>query len=177
LVDLGHHLQGANIEQVVAYLLRVGRLGGFHFNDAKYADDDLTAGSLRPYTLFLIFNELVLGRNDLEVKNPDWTYMIDESHNLKDPIEDLIQAVEAIQRALVQALIVKAEALEDAQQNNDVTMAQEILQRAFRTDVTPLLREARRRMGAAIDPLAAYRQADYRAKATAERGQGHATGL
>jgi L-rhamnose isomerase/sugar isomerase len=177
LVDLGHHLQGTNIEQVVAYLLRVGRLGGFHFNDAKYADDDLTAGSLRPYTLFLIFNELVQGRNDLAVKNPDWTYMIDESHNVKDPIEDLIQAVDAIQRALAQALIVNAAALEAAQEGNDVTMAQELLQRAFRTDVGPLIREARRIQGAAIDPLAAYRAADYRAKAIAERGSGHATGL
>lgn len=177
LVDLGHHLPGANIEQVVAYLLRVGRLGGFHFNDAKYADDDLTTGSLRPYTLFLIFNELVQGRNDLAVKNPDWTYMIDESHNVKDPIEDLIQAVEAIQRALVQALLVNSDALEAAQEGNDVTMAQELLQRAFRTDVTPLIREARRRMGSAIDPLAAYRQADYRAKAIVERGSGHASGL
>ena len=177
LVDLGHHLQGCNVEQVVAYLLRVGGLGGFHFNDAKYADDDLTAGSLRPFTLFLVFCELVAGANDPAVDNPPWTYMIDASHNIKDPIEDLIQSVEAIQRALTQALIVDTRALEAVQEANDPAMAQELLQRAFRTDVGPLVREARRRQGGALDPLAAYRQADYRTKARAERGYGVATGL
>ena len=177
LVDLGHHLQGANIEQVVAYLLRVGRLGGFHFNDAKYADDDLTTGSLRPYMLFLIFNELVQGMRDPVVKNPEWTYMIDESHNIKDPMEDLCQSVDAIQLALAQALIVDASALEQAQDANDAVMAQEILQQAFRTDARPLVREARRRLGAALDPIATFRETGYRALTAEERGQTVATGL
>jgi L-rhamnose isomerase/sugar isomerase len=177
LVDLGHHLQGCNIEQVVGYLLRVGRLGGFHFNDAKYADDDLTAGSLRPYMLFLIFTELVQGMMDKKVKNPAWTYMIDESHNIKDPVEDLCQAVDAIQRALAQALIVDYKGLEAAQANNDATMAQELLQRAFRTDVGPLVREARLRLGGAICPLTAYRAANYRALAGKTRKAGAASGL
>jgi L-rhamnose isomerase/sugar isomerase len=177
LVDLGHHLQATNIEQVVAYLLRVGRLGGFHFNDAKYADDDLTTGSIRPFLLFLVFNELVLGAIDKNCKNPEWTYMIDESHNIKDPIEDLVQAVDAIQRAYAQALIVDRKGMALAQQNNDATMAQELLQKAFRTDVGPLVREARRRLGGAVDPLAAYRASGYR-KLTAEtRAAGVATGL
>lgn len=176
LVDLGHHLQGTNIEQVVAYLLRVGRLGGFHFNDAKYADDDLTTGSLRPFLLFLVFHELVLGAMDKSCKNPAWSYMIDESHNIKDPIEDLIQAVDAIQRAYAQALIVDHAALAEAQKSNDAALAQELMHRAFRTDVGPLVREARRRTGSALDPLGAYRASGYRAK-TAETRVGRATGL
>lgn len=177
LVDLGHHLQACNIEQVVAYLLRVGRLGGFHFNDAKYADDDLTTGSLRPYMLFLIFNELVTGANDPDCKNPEWTYMIDESHNIKDPIEDLTQAVDAIQRAYAQALVVDVKTLESAQDSNDAALAQEMLQKAFRTPVGPLVAEARKRMGGAIEPLDAYRAANYRAKAGESRTAGVATGL
>jgi L-rhamnose isomerase/sugar isomerase len=177
LVDLGHHLPGANIEQVVAYLLRLGRLGGFHFNDAKYADDDLTVGSLRPFMLFLIFHELVQGMMSPEVHNPKWSYMIDESHNIKDPLEDLIQSTEAIQIAMAQALIVNVPALEAAQEDNDATMAQAILQRAFRHDVAPLVMEARLRLGSAIDPLQVYRQLGYRALLTAQRGTTVATGF
>ena len=177
LVDLGHHLQGCNIEQIVGYLLRLGRLGGFHFNDAKYADDDLTTGSLRPYMLFLIFHELVEARTDPAINNPPWMYMIDQSHNVKDPLEDLIQSVIAVQRAKAQALIVDTQLLGELQEENDVTMAQELMQRAYRTHIDPLVREARLRMNGALDPLAAYRAAGYRARATAWRGSGQATGL
>src|SRR5580765_1601054 len=135
LVDLGHHLPNANIEQIVALLLMEGKLGGFHFNDSKYGDDDLTVGSIKPYQLFLIFNELVEGmdaRNMNHARDLDW--MIDASHNVKDPLEDLLQSVEAIMIAYAQALIIDRKALILAQENNDVMQAQEILQKAFRTD-------------------------------------------
>jgi len=150
LVDLGHHLPNANIEQVVSRLAMVGRLGGFHFNDSKYGDDDLTTGSITPFQLFLIFCELVAAGGG---RVPELAYMIDQSHNLKDPIEDLIQSTEAILLAYAQALLVDREALQAAQDGNDPALAQEILQTAFRTDVRPFAAEARRRNGAALAPL------------------------
>jgi L-rhamnose isomerase/sugar isomerase len=175
LVDLGHHLPNTNIEQVVSRLAMAGRLGGFHFNDSKYGDDDLTVGSIRPYQLFLIFLELLEHGGGAM---PDLAYMIDESHNLKDPLEDLIQATDAIQHTLALALCVSRDDLVDAQQANDPARAAEVLHRAYRTDVRPLVAEARRRNGAAIDPLGAYRALGYRADAVAERGaSGAATGL
>src|SRR5262249_13399999 len=129
LVDLGHHLPNTNIEQVVSRLGMTNRLGGFHFNDSKYGDDDLTVGSIKPFQLFLIFLEfLEVGGGAM----PDLAYMIDESHNLKDPIEDLIQATDAIQVTLAQALCVRRDLLADAQQDNDPARAAEILHRAFR---------------------------------------------
>jgi L-rhamnose isomerase/sugar isomerase len=143
LVDLGHHLPNTNIEQIVSRLMMEGKLGGFHFNDSKYGDDDLTVGSMRPYQLFLIFNELVDGLTSPEVQNPALSWMIDASHNVKDPLEDLLQSVEAIKMAYAQALLIDRKALEKAQENNDTVQAQEILQNAFRTDVRPLLAEAR----------------------------------
>ena len=159
LVDLGHHLANANIEQIVSRLAMVGRLGGFHFNDSKYGDDDLTTGSIKPFQLFLIFCELIdAGSGRL----PDLAYMIDQSHNLKDPLEDLIQSTEAISVAYAQALLVDRPALGEAQASNDAAQAQAILQNAFRTDVRPLIAEARHREGGAIDPLGAYREIDYR---------------
>ncbi len=175
LVDLGHHLPNANIEQIVSRLAMVNRLGGFHFNDSKYGDDDLTTGSIRPFQLFLIFCELIrAGDGTL----PDLAYMIDQSHNLKDPLEDLIQSTEAVSLAYAQALLVDREALTAAQDANDPALAQEILQSAFRTDVRPLAAEARRRQGGAIAPLGAYRRAGYRAARIAERGAtAVATGL
>jgi L-rhamnose isomerase/sugar isomerase len=167
LVDLGHHLPNANIEQVVSRLAMAGRLGGFHFNDAKYADDDLTAGSIKPYQLFLVFLELLeAGQGEL----PEIAYMLDQSHNLKDPIEDLIQATDAIQLALAQALCVDRRALAEAQQANDPALAEDLLHRAFRTDVRPLVGAARLRNAAALDPLASYRVVGYRAAKIAERG-------
>jgi L-rhamnose isomerase/sugar isomerase len=171
LVDLGHHLQGANIEQIVSLLLMEGKLAGFHFNDSKYGDDDLTVGSINPYQLFLIFNELVEGmdaRGMTHATSIGW--MIDASHNIKDPIEDLLQSVEAIKIAYAQALLVDTPALVQTQQDNDVALAQEILQQAYRTDVRPLLAEARLRAGGALNPLAVYRQQSIRQQLVGERG-------
>lgn len=158
LVDLGHHLPNTNIEQIVATLIMRGKLGGFHFNDSKYGDDDLTVGAIRPYQLFLIFNEIVRGLDDPNNTNPALAWMIDASHNTKDPLEDLLQSVEAILVGLAQTLLVDRSALRAAQADNDVVMAQEILQDAYRTDVRPLVREAARRAGAALYPLLAYRR-------------------
>lgn len=172
LVDLGHHLPNANIEQIVALLLNEGKLGGFHFNDSKYGDDDLTAGSIKPYQLFLIFNELVDGMDARGMNHAhDLGWMIDASHNVKDPLEDLLQSVEAIMAAYAQALLVDKKALEAARQNCDVVKAQEILQNAFRTDVRPLLAEARRRAGAALQPLALYRELGVREQLIKQRGE------
>ena len=179
LVDLGHHLPNANIEQIVSLLLMEGKLGGFHFNDSKYADDDLTAGSIKPYQLFLIFNELVEGmdaRGMDHVRDLGW--MIDASHNLKDPLVDLLQSVEAILIAYAQALLVDRDALKAAQQNNDIVKAQNILQDAFRTDVRPLVAEARLRSGAALDPLQMFDELAVRDQLVKERGENSvATGL
>lgn len=170
LVDLGHHLPNTNIEQIVAILMMKGKLGGFHFNDSKYGDDDLTVGNVKPYQLFLIFNELVYGMQNNEGGNPPLAWMIDASHNLKDPLEDLMQSLEAIRIAYAQALLVDRAALEIAQTENDVTRCQEILQRAFRTDVRPLVAEARRLSGGAINPVDAYRQMGVRKQLIGKRG-------
>jgi len=179
LVDLGHHLPNANIEQIVALLLMEGKLGGFHFNDSKYGDDDLTTGSIKPYQLFLIFNELVEGMDHRGMSHTqDLGWMIDASHNLKDPLEDLLQSVEAILIAYAQALLIDRPALTEAQSVNDVVRAQEILQHAFRTDVRPLVAEARRRAGAAINPVQLFRELDVRGRLIKERGtKTVATGL
>ncbi|WP_421876617.1 sugar isomerase [Marinoscillum sp.] len=178
LVDLGHHLPNTNIEQIVATLLMRGRLGGFHFNDSKYGDDDLTCGSIKPYQLFLIFNELVYGMNNNTSGNPELAWMIDASHNVKDPLEDLIQSLEAILIAYAQALLVDHQQLAQAQEENDVALCQEILQSAYRTDVRPLLWKSRLMAGAAIDPLAAYRELKIRETLINDRGVNvSATGL
>lgn len=179
LVDLGHHLPNANIEQIVSLLLMEGKLAGFHFNDSKYADDDLTAGSVKPYQLFLIFNELVEGMDARGIDHATGLgWMIDASHNLKDPLVDLLQSVDAIKIAYAQALLVDRTALRVAQQQNDVVAAQEILQHAFRTDVRPIVAEARLRKGAALHPVALYTELDIRNKLIEERGsQSVATGL
>ncbi len=179
LVDLGHHLPNANIEQIVALLLMEGKLGGFHFNDSKYGDDDLTVGSIKPYQLFLIFQELVQGMNDQQMDHASSLgWMIDASHNVKDPLEDLLQSLEAIQIAYAQALLVPADQLEEARNNNDTVRAQEILQHAFRTDVRPIVAEARLRSGAAIDPMGLFRSLKVREQLIKERGTHNiATGL
>ena len=179
LVDLGHHLPHANIEQIVALLLMEGKLGGFHFNDSKYGDDDLTAGSINPYQLFLIFNELVEGMDARKMNHAkDLGWMIDASHNVKDPLEDLLQSVEAIQLAYAQSLLIDSKALESARQSDDVATSQEILQAAFRTDVRPLLAEARLRSGAALSPQTLFRELDVRKHLIKERGTNTiATGL
>ncbi|SFF07743.1 sugar isomerase [Thermoflexibacter ruber] len=178
LVDLGHHLPNTNIEQIVATLMMEGKLGGFHFNDSKYGDDDLTVGSIKPYQLFLIFNELVEGMEDKNTQNPVPAWMIDASHNVKDPLEDLLQSVEAIKIAYAQALIINREMLWEAQDNNDAVKAQEIVQSAFRTDVRPLLAEARKRSSAALSPLDLFRKLEVRKRLVTERGKlAIATGL
>lgn len=179
LVDLGHHLPNANIEQIVALLLMEKKLGGFHFNDSKYGDDDLTVGSIRPYQLFLIFNELIEGMDARGMNHAtDLGWMIDASHNVKDPLEDLLQSVEAIKLAYAQALLVDRKALEKAQEENDVTRAQEILQTAYRTDVRPLVAEARLRAGGTLEPLTFFRKLKVRDQLIKERGaKTVATGL
>lgn len=179
LVDLGHHLPNANIEQIVSLLLMEGKLGGFHFNDSKYGDDDLTVGSIRPYQLFLIFNELVEG---MDARGMDHTtdlgWMIDASHNVKDPLEDLLQSVEAIKIAYAQALLIDRKSLGQAQDENDVVRAQEILQDAYRTDARPLVAEARRMAGGALQPLTLFRDLKIRQQLVKERGtKSVATGL
>lgn len=177
LVDLGHHLPNSNIEQIVSILQLKGKLGGFHFNDSKYGDDDLTVGSIKPYALFLIFNELVYGMAN-NPQNPDLAWMIDASHNVKDPLEDLIQSLEAIQEAYAKALLINQTELKAAQANNDVVKCQEILQGAYRTDVRPLLEKARLNSGGVISPIDAYRALNVRGELIKERGKNTvATGL
>lgn len=177
LVDLGHHLPNSNVEQIVSVLMLKGKLGGFHFNDSKYGDDDLTVGSIKPYALFLIFNELVYGMQN-NPQNPDLAWMIDASHNIKDPLEDLIQSLEAIQEAYAKALLIDQDELRNAQLNNDVVKCQEILQDAFRTDVRPLLESARLATGGALSPMRSYRSLDVRNQLIKERGKHNiATGL
>ncbi|MBY5971926.1 L-rhamnose catabolism isomerase [Ferrimonas balearica] len=160
LVDLGHHAPNVNIEMIVARLIQFGKLGGFHFNDSKYGDDDLDTASIDPYRLFLVFNELVEAEG-----TPDFdpAHMLDQSHNVTDPIESLMNSAMEVQRAYAQALLVDRAALAGHQDANDALMASETLKAAFRTDVTPILKMARLEKGAAIDPVAAYRQSGYRA--------------
>jgi len=175
LVDLGHHLPNTNIEHVVSRLAMLDRLGGFHFNDSKYGDDDLTAGSIQPFQLFLIFCELIQAGGG---RLPPLAYLIDQSHNIKDPLEDLIQSTEAVSIAYAQALIVDWDTLRESQDRDDAALAQETLQSAFRTDVRPMVAEARRRAGGAIAPLWTYRALAYRAALTDDRGStSTATGL
>jgi L-rhamnose isomerase/sugar isomerase len=179
LVDLGHHLPNANIEQIVSLLLMEGKLGGFHFNDSKYGDDDLTVGSINPYQLFLIFNELIEGMDTRHMDHAtDLGWMIDASHNVKDPLEDLLQSVEAIKIAYAQALLVNTKALKQAQEQNDVAQAQEILQAAYRTDVRALIAEARVLAGGVYQPLTFFRTLKVRERLISSRGKETiATGL
>ncbi|WP_420459753.1 sugar isomerase [Neolewinella sp.] len=170
LVDLGHHLPNSNIEQIVSTLMLKGKLGGFHFNDSKYGDDDLTVGSIKPYALFLIFNELVYGMRN-NPQNPPLAWMIDASHNIKDPLEDLIQSLEAIQIAYAKALLVDQDRLAAAQHDHDVVECQEVLQDAYRTDVRPLVQRARLSRGGALHPLQAYRTLGVRDQLIRERGK------
>ncbi|MEX0771087.1 MAG: TIM barrel protein [Balneolaceae bacterium] len=175
LVDLGHHLPNTNIEQIVAILILEEKLGGFHFNDSKYGDDDLTVGSIKPFQLFLIFSELIDGMDDFDL-DPAW--MIDASHNIKDPLEDLLQSVEAIQTAYAKALLIDRNRLTQCRQANDAAMAQQVLLEACQTDVRPLLRESRIRRNAATEPLRLYRSLDVRTNLIRERGEDSvATGL
>ncbi len=168
LVDLGHHAPNTNIEQIVARLIHSGKLAGFHFNDSKYGDDDLDSGAIDPFRLFLVFNELV----DSEmrgVKNFKPAYMIDQSHNVTDPIESLMSSAMEIMRCFVQASLVDRAALAAAQEDNDAMGAHRLLKQAFTTDVSPILAEARRSRNGALDPIGTYRSAQYRKHKAQER--------
>ncbi len=170
LVDLGHHAPTTNIEQIVARLIQFQKLGGFHFNDSKYGDDDLDTGSVNPFQIFLIFNELV----DAELRGaPGFApaYMLDQSHNVTDPIESLLESATAIQRAYAQALMVDREALRAAQDANDALIANRTLRAAVNMDVEPAIRMARKRAGGAIDPIAVFRASRYRNCKASERPQ------
>ncbi|HEX5324860.1 MAG TPA: L-rhamnose isomerase [Capsulimonadaceae bacterium] len=175
LVDLGHHLHGANIEHIVAFLLDEGRLGGFHFNNRKYADDDLTVGSTQPYELFLIYNELASGE-DAGLAG-EVAYMIDQSHTLKNKIEEMIQSVVNLQTSYAKALLVDQKALAEAQEKNDVILAEETLRAAYDTDVAPLLWRVRSEMNLPdpSSPLAGFRKSGYAEEKAKERGVAKAT--
>jgi L-rhamnose isomerase/sugar isomerase len=168
LVDLGHHAPNVNIEMIVARLVAAGKLAGFHFNDSKYGDDDLDAGSVSPYRLFLVFNELVAAAHE-RVPGFDPAYMLDQSHNVTDPIESLMTSAVQVQRSYAQALLVDRDALDAAQEANDAMTATHLLKAAFQTDVTPLLQRVRRDAGGAIDPVAVYRASGYRRQAAEAR--------
>ncbi|HUI69642.1 MAG TPA: L-rhamnose isomerase [Spirochaetia bacterium] len=172
LVDLGHHAQGANIEHIVALLLSEGKLGGFHFNDKKYGDDDLTVGAINPYQLFLIFCELVTAEMDAETSHcaRQVALMIDENHNFKNPIEGTIQSVLSLQVAYARALLVDYGCLREMQGRGEVIRAEECLKDAYLTDVRPLLEEVRREMGRDPDPLGSFRRSGYMEKIIQERG-------
>ncbi|MBB4858877.1 L-rhamnose isomerase/sugar isomerase [Novosphingobium chloroacetimidivorans] len=168
LVDLGHHAPNVNIEQIVARLHRFGKLGGFHFNDSKYGDDDLDSGSINPHQLFLVFNELVEAElNPREGFKP--SYMIDQSHNVTDPIESMLSSAEAIGQCFAKALLVDRDALHAAQEANDTMMAFQALRRAYNVDVAPILAKARVEAGGAIDVLATYRASRWRDRKAQER--------
>lgn len=167
LVDLGHHAPNVNIEMIVARLIAAGKLAGFHFNDSKYGDDDLDAGSIAPYRLFLVFNELVAAAHEKLAFEP--AYMLDQSHNVTDPIESLMTSAVQVQRSYAQALIVERSLLDAAQQANDALLASQTLKRGFETDVTPILQRVRLDAGGAIDPVAVYRASGYRQRVAKDR--------
>jgi L-rhamnose isomerase / sugar isomerase len=169
LVDTGHHPQGTNIAQIVAQLLDEGRLGGFHFNDRRYADDDLIVGSQNPFELFCIFNEIVSAEAEGNANVGRIEYMIDQSHNIEPKIEAMIQSVINVQTAYAKALLVDRTALREAQEAGDVLGAYRVLQAAFETDVRPLLSEFRVRQGRDPDPVAAIRASGYVERVARER--------
>jgi L-rhamnose isomerase / sugar isomerase len=177
LVDLGHHAPNVNIEQIVARLHRFGKLGGFHFNDSKYGDDDLDSGSINPHQLFLVFNELAEAEaNPRDGFNP--SYMIDQSHNVTDPIESMLSSADTIARCYARAALVDRGALHAAQEANDTMLAFQTLRRAYNLDVSPILAMARVEAGGAIDPIAVYRTSRYRArKAQIRRPVGLGAGI
>src|SRR6266446_5360180 len=168
LVDLGHHAPNVNIEMIVARLIQFGKLAGFHFNDSKYGDDDLDSGSIKPFQLFLIFNELVDAELDrIPGFNP--TYMLDQSHNVTDPVESLMMSASELVRAYLQAHLVDRNLLSQQQEANDALRALQSLKHAFNTDVEPILAMARHRAGGAIDPVATFRASGYRQHKAKER--------
>jgi len=169
LVDLGHHLHGVNVEHIVSTLLDEGMLGGFHFNNHRYADDDLITGTVQPFDLFMIYKEIIDA--ELDGLDTDITYMLDQSHNIEPSIEGIIYSVMNIQTSLAKALMIDRKALREAQENYDVIMANKILMEAFETDVEPLLAVVREEMGLEdVDPIANYRRGGYAEKIARERG-------
>jgi L-rhamnose isomerase/sugar isomerase len=168
LVDLGHHAPNVNIEMIVARLIAAGKLAGFHFNDSKYGDDDLDAGSVAPYRLFLVFNELVSAAHE-KVAGFNPAYMLDQSHNVTDPIESLMSSAAQVQQSYAQALIVDRTELDAAQVANDALMASRALKHGFETNVTAILQRVRLEAGGAIDPVGAYRASGYRAQVAKDR--------
>ena len=167
LVDLGHHLPNTNIEMIVSRLIDVNKLGGFHFNDSKFGDDDLDAGSINPYELFLIFNELTAASQNNKIKNI--AYMIDQSHNVTDPIESLILSANEIVNSYAKSLLVNYSLLDKTQDNNDAIKSMQILKTAFNTDVSPIVAMARYENGNSIDPISTYRTLDYKKKKSLTR--------
>ncbi|MGC8792850.1 MAG: TIM barrel protein [Bryobacteraceae bacterium] len=170
LVDTGHHYQAQNIEQIVAWLLDEEMLGGFHFNDRRYADDDLTLGSMDPYQVFRIFHEIQLWEFETG-RRADIAYMIDQSHNLKGKIEEMIQTAVAAQELYAKAALVDRAKLLVHQERCELVDAEECLKAAFATDVRPYLREWRRARGVPEDPLAAFRASGYQQRIDRERAE------
>ncbi|UQN08380.1 L-rhamnose isomerase [Deinococcus sp. QL22] len=174
LVDLGHHAQGVNIEQIVAFLLDEGRLGGFHFNARRYADDDLIVGTSNPFELFCIYAELVAAERSTDgltrATAQKVAYMIDQSHNIEPKVEAMLQSVLNCQEAYAKALLIDRDLLKEAQSAGDVLGAHRVLADAFKTDVRPLLAELRTEQGLSADPIKAHRQSGYQAKVAQERG-------
>ncbi len=168
LVDLGHHAPNVNIEMIVARLIQFRKLAGFHFNDSKYGDDDLDAGSIQPLQLFLVFNELV-DADSRGAEGFDPAYMLDQSHNITDPIESLIYSAATVLSMYTRALLVDRPVLHNYQESNDVIMARDTLMSAYETNVQPIVAMARVRDGGAIDPIATYRTSGYRQCKSAER--------
>jgi len=172
LVDLGHHLQGTNIEHIVALLLDEARLGGFHFNNRKYADDDLIVGSNNPFELFLIYTELV----EAEESGARIDYMIDQAHNVEAKMEAMILSVTNLQEAYAKALLVDREALKEAQGAGDVLGGHRVLLDAYNTDVRPLCAKVREDLGGSADPIAAFRASGYLERVVEERKEGAQAG-
>ena len=172
LVDTGHHAQGTNIEHIVAFLLDEGRLGGFHFNDRKYADDDLMVGAINPYELFLIFHEIVGAQRSprCAAAAAGVAYMLDQSHNIEPKMEAMIQSVVNVQTAYAKALLVDRVTLAQAQAEGDILAANRTLQAAFETDVRPLLAQVRQELDIAADPVGAFRSSGYAEGIARERG-------
>jgi L-rhamnose isomerase/sugar isomerase len=171
LVDTGHHLPGANIEHIVAFLLDEQMLGGFHFNDRKYADDDLTLGSIDPYAVFRIFAAIAQHEHDtgVEAGSSEIAYMVDQSHNLKPKLEAMVQTVVEAQKQFARAHLVDRAALADAQAKQDIVAAESLMKQAFEADVTPILQQWRQSRNLPIDPLAELRESGVIAKLGAER--------
>ena len=169
LVDIGHHYTSQNIEQIVAWLIEENMLGGFHFNDRRYADDDLTTGSIDPYQMFRIFHEIITAKQ-VRRKNPAIAYMVDESHGIKPKLEEMIQSIDTIHQSYAKALLVDRKTLRDAQAQNDVIRAEETLRDAYLTDTRPLIGYVRSSMGLEPDALEAYRKSGYQKKIEKERG-------